>query len=285
MLRRNGHQAAAVPTEGPSTAARQARQAIASGADLILVAGGDGTINEAAQGVVGSPVPLGILPGGTANVLGTEMGLGRDILRAAETVAECVPRRIAVGRVSLMEGDGDRYFLLMAGIGLDAAIVSHLNLRLKSRLGKLAYWLAGANTFCRFRLAEFRAALDGRAVQTSFALISRVRNYGGDFEIAPSVHLLDEDFEAVLFQGRITLRYLPYLAGMVTGRLRSMPGVTIARARSVELGPLASAPVYLQVDGELAGRLPARIGIVPDALTLLMPPRFIAKFTNGGRRL
>lgn len=285
MLRRCGHQAVASPTEGPSTAAGQARRAIASGADLILVAGGDGTINEVAQGVIGSPVPLGILPGGTANVLSTEMGLGRGLHRAAEAVGECVPRRISVGRLSMNEQPGDRYFLSMAGIGLDASIISRLNLKLKPRLGKLAYWIAGANTFCRFRLAQFRAELDGRLFHSSFVLVSRVRNYGGDFQIAPSVHLLDQDFEVVLFQGRNTLRYLPYLAGMVTGQLRAIPGATVTRARAVELGPLTGVPVHLQVDGELAGRLPARIEIVPDALSLLMPSRFIAKAANEGPRL
>ncbi len=284
VLRKGGHAAVAIPTQGPATAAALASSAIEGGADLILAAGGDGTINEVAQGVVGTRVPLGILPGGTANVLCNEMGLGSSMRRAAQTLADCEPRRIAVGRVCAGDGHGQRYFLLMAGVGLDAGIVYRLNLKLKSRLGKLAYWLSGANTFLRFRLAEFRAGLNGGTLATSFALVSRVRNYGGDFEIAPSVHLLDEDFEVVLFEGSNTLKYLPYFTGMVMGRLDRMTGVTIARVSAAEFHSPADERVYVQVDGEFAGRLPARIEIVPDALTLLMPPPFIAKRLTADRR-
>ncbi|MCX6619688.1 MAG: diacylglycerol kinase family protein, partial [Acidobacteria bacterium] len=196
-LRQHGHEAGAVPTEGPRTAAAIARRSIEQGADLILAAGGDGTINEVAQGVIGTDVPLALLPGGTANVLGTEMGLGKSLRRAAALIGECEPRRIAVGRIWVNGGADNRYFLLMAGVGLDAHIVYGLNLKLKSRIGKLAYWLSGANTFLRYRLAEFSTAINAHSIQTSFALASRVRNYGGDFEIARNVHLLDEDFEVV----------------------------------------------------------------------------------------
>jgi len=284
VLRGGGHEAAATPTEGPGTASVQARRAIDQGADLILAAGGDGTINEVAQGVIGSRTPIAVLPGGTANVLSTEMELGRSMRRAAQMLAGCEPRRIAVGRLCLGGDGGQRYFLLMAGVGLDAAIVYSLNLRLKSKLGKLSYWLSGAATFLRFRLAEFRAVLDDGARNASFALVSRVRNYGGDFKIAPSVHLLDQDFEAVLFQGTNTLRYLPYLAGMVTGRVGRMSGVTVARTRFAEFSSPPGKQIPVQVDGELAGWLPARVEIVPDALTLLMPPRFVTKASIVDRR-
>jgi diacylglycerol kinase family enzyme len=101
--------------------------------------------------------------------------------------------------------------------------------------------------------------------------VSRVRNYGGDLEIAPSISLLDDEFEVVLFEGESSLRYIKYMLGAVTRRLKNMSGVTVLRARRVAFRPIA-APIHLQVDGEYAGLLPARVDLVENALTLLVPP-------------
>ena len=249
-----------------------ARSHIARGADLIVVAGGDGTINEVIGGMAHSNVPLAILPGGTANVLATEMKLSRRLEHTASRLAEFRPQRISIGRLTCGNGT-ERHFLLMAGVGLDAHIVYNINAPLKARIGKLAYWVAGWSLLGR-RLTEFAVQIDGRERQCSFALLSRVRNYGGDFEIARTVTLFDDSFEVVLFEGSNTLRYVKYFAGMVSNRLRGMRGVTVLHADRVILTTPGGRPVYVHVDGESAGRLPAEIRIVPDALTLMVPPEY-----------
>ena len=248
-----------------------ARVHIGGGADLILVAGGDGTINEVAEGMVHSHVPLGILPGGTANVLAMEMKLGSKLEHAAERLHECRPQRISMGHLA---GDGvSRHFLLMAGVGLDAHIVYHVSAPLKARAGKFAYWVAGWSLLGR-RLPEFEVEADGERRQCSFALLSKVRNYGGDFEIARSVTLLDDEFELVLLEGRNTLRYVKYFAGMLLNNLASMNGATVLRADRIDIFGQGDARIAVQIDGEFAGHLPAEIRIVPDALTLLIPPAY-----------
>ena len=261
------------PTTGPATAGAIACSHITAGADLILAAGGDGTINEVAEGMVHSQVPLGILPAGTANVLAMEMKLGTRLEAAAEKLEQCRPSRIAMGSLHAQNGGKSRHFLLMAGVGLDAHIVHHVNPALKARTGKFAYWVAGWSLLGR-RLPEFSVDVDGKRTQCSFALLSRVRNYGGDFEIARSVTLFDDDFEAVLFEGKSSLRYVPYFVGLAANRLQGMKGVTVMRARQVSLARPEDARVYVQVDGESAGHLPADIHIVPQALTLLVPPEY-----------
>ncbi len=275
ILEADGHRVACCPTTGPRTAGALARQQIASGADLVLAAGGDGTLNEVAEGMVHSQVPLGVLPAGTANVLAMEMKLGGNFLGAARRLDECRPHRISIGQVISDSGATHRHFLLMAGIGLDAQIVHQVSMPLKARIGKLAYWFAGWSLLGR-SLPEFSVEADGVANRCSFALVSRVRNYGGDFEIAPHVSLFDDEFELVLFQGRSTLRYVRYFAGLVTKRIEGIPGVVILRARRVSAPEPLDARVFVQIDGELAGRLPAEIRIVPDALTLLVPPEYHA---------
>jgi len=273
ILRNNGHNLTVVPTRGRGTAGVIAREHIGRGADLIVVAGGDGTINEAAEGMLHSAVPLAILPGGTANVLAQEIGLGTRIERAAARLEECRPRRISVGHLTCDGGRVSRHFLLMAGIGLDAYVVHRVDGALKSRTGKFAYWVAGLRLLRR-RLEEFQVDIGGEKRRCSFALVSKVRNYGGDFEIARSVRLSDDRFELVLFEGRYTARYFKHFAGMMLNRLGAMKGVAVLRADCISISDPEDRRVYIQIDGEFAGRLPAEICIVPDALTLLVPPEY-----------
>jgi diacylglycerol kinase family enzyme len=262
------------PTTGPATAGAIARQHIAEGASLIVVAGGDGTINEAAEGVVHTEVPLAVLPGGTANVLAMETKLGKRMELAAARLEECRPCRISVGHLTCAPGVS-RHFLLMAGIGLDAHIVRHVNPGLKARTGKFAYWVAGWSLLGR-KLAQLDVEIDGRGYgQCSFALASKVRNYGGDYEIAREVTLFDDCVEVVLFEGRSSVPYVKYFAGMALNRLKGMKGVTVLRGRHLKLRPHGDdEPAWVQIDGELGGYLPAEIRIVPDSLTLLVPPGY-----------
>ena len=281
ILRETGHDTWLVPTQGPGTAGAIARSHIAEGAELILAAGGDGTINEIAEGVVFSEVPLGILPAGTANVLANEMGMGSSLESAALQVTECIPTRISVGRLLCMNGsERSRIFLLMAGIGLDAKIVYNLNLPLKARIGKLAYYIGGFSLVGR-HLDEFEVSVEGRRLTCSFALISKVRNYGGDLEIARNTSLLDDRFEVVLFEGRNSFRYLKYLVRVAAGKLAGVRGVSLIRSKAACMSGTADRRVYIQVDGEYAGHLPARVEMVPDALTLLMPEAYIRKSGIG----
>lgn len=261
----------AAPTTGPGAATDMAREALENGADLLLAAGGDGTINEVVNGMAGSYVPLGILPGGTANVLAVELGLGSRMERAARRLPDYVPERIALGRLHA-EGTPPRYFLSMAGAGLDAQVVTRVSPGMKAAVGKGAYWFAGFSQLGH-KLPEFEVAMNGRHFRASFALASRVRNYGGDLELARNASLMAADFEVVLFEGANPFRYLMYLGGAALGRIEDLAGVTVLRTQELELCA-TGRPVHVQVDGELAGQLPARVEVMPNALTLLAPPDF-----------
>jgi diacylglycerol kinase (ATP) len=255
------------PTKGPRDATRIACRAVSEGADLILVLGGDGTINEAVNGMVHSKATLGILPGGTANVLAMELGLGSRLDRAIGRLVNSVERRVALGKLS--SAAGSRHFLAMGGAGLDAKIVFDLKPELKKRTGKLAYWLAG---FAQLggRVRNFEVRIDNECYQSGFLLASRVRNYGGDLEIASGASLLRDDFEVVMFEGSNPLRYLWYMAGVGLKQAQRMRGVHTVRAAQIEM----SGDAHLQIDGEYAGRMPGRFEIVPDALTILAPAAY-----------
>jgi diacylglycerol kinase family enzyme len=245
-----------------------AEQVIAEGGDLVLVLGGDGTINEVVQGMAHSRVPLGVLPGGTANCLAMELGLSSNLEHAAERLAKCEPTRIALGRVSGAD-IGERYFLLMCGAGLDAAIVYEVHEGFKSSAGKLAYWAAGLGQFRR-QVAEMSIRLNGSPQNCGFVLVSRIRNYGGDLEIASGASLRRDDFEVVWFEGSNPLRYAWYMLGVGVRRVQQLRGVQTKRARWLEI--VTSAPS--QIDGEFFAREPLRVETVQDSLTLLMPPTY-----------
>ncbi len=259
-------------TERPGSGAELARRAVENGADLIVAVGGDGTLNEALNGVAGSGIPLAVLPAGTANVLATELGLG-SLEQAAARLSQWIPKRVAAGLLTTDRGAMQRYFLTMAGVGLDARIVHGVDPNLKKQGGKLSYWLAGFRQLGR-RLEEFEARAEGQSRRCSFALASRVRDYGGTFAIARHASLFRDDFAVVLFEGRNTVRYLKYLAGVLMKRLEGMRGVTVLHARRVEFYTAGAEPVWVQVDGEPAGQLPAAVETVPAAVTLLVPPEF-----------
>jgi diacylglycerol kinase family enzyme len=266
-----GHRVTAMPTRGPRTAGAIAQECVAGGADLVISAGGDGTINEIANGMIGSTVPLAILPGGTANVLSVEIGLGTRLVEAAERLSEMVPARIAAGR--LETSDQVRHFLLMAGVGFDAMIVYSVDAQLKQRIGRAAYWVGGFSQLGK-PLPEFDVRINDSSARCSFALASRVRNYGGDLWIARGASLFNEQFEFVLFEGKDTLPYLRYLFGVITGRLSGMSGVSVVSAESAIIECPGDERIYVQIDGEYGGRLPAKLSIVPSAITLMMPPTF-----------
>ncbi len=268
-----GHKVTAVTTTGPGSAGGIALQSIRNGADLIIVAGGDGTINEAMNGMVSSEVPLAILPGGTANVLAHELGIGPDMETAARALGSWGPRRISVGALRTGAAAIPRYFLMMAGIGFDAHIVNHVNLELKKRHGKLSYWIAGFAELGR-KLEDFEVHAGGRRFVCSYALASRVRNYGGTVTFARDASLLADDFAVVLLEGRNAFRYLKFLAGVLLGTLEKMSGVVTLRARSLEICAALDRQIYVQIDGEAGGRIPASLEIVPNAITLLVPSHF-----------
>jgi diacylglycerol kinase family enzyme len=275
ILRRQGFEVTLTPTAGPNQAGDLARSCLDQGAERLLIAGGDGTLNEALNGIVGSRVPIGLLPGGTANVFAMETGIGKRMVRAAREHHACVPVRVALGRLSA-SGEPPRYFLLMAGAGLDAKIVHLVKPQWKNLLGKASYWIGGFSQLGR-RLDEFEVHMNGRVHKASFALFSRVKNYGGDLEIARHADLLSDDLAVVLFAGRSSIPYLKYFAGVLFNRLAGMRGVTLAHATAVELRPCDGPDAAIQLDGEAYGFVPARLEIVPDALTFLLPEPFAAQ--------
>ena len=274
VLARAGIDAELETTTGAGTATALARRAVEQGRQLVIVCGGDGTVNEAVNGLAGSQVPLAVLPAGTANVLAKELGIPWSIPRAAELIPGGTLRRVALGLATPLQASGARrYFLCVGGAGPDGVMVYSLNPALKLRTGILAYWLEGLRQLVSYRFPRFRVTAAGREVESTLVVVGRAKHYGGPFRITIEADLFEDQFELGVLTTRSRWRYLSYLPALWLGRLRQMEGVHFWKATSVRCEPLGEGPVYAQVDGEPAGRLPTEFSIVPDALTLVVPGR------------
>jgi YegS/Rv2252/BmrU family lipid kinase len=255
-------------TAGPGDAAELASRAARNGSSDVIVAGGDGTINEAIQGLAGTKARLAIIPRGTANVLARELKLPLDDEQATAVAARGNVRRIHLG-LAIDETSGTkRFFVLMAGVGLDASVVRGVRPRLKKRIGKGAFWISGLSHLADWKPHPFALEIEGRSYSGTFAAIGNAARYGGDLAITPGARLDKPEFEICIIDTLSRLRYLHLLSyAMRTGMPQNQPEVKFIKTSSVRA--MGDAPV--QVDGELIGQLPMRFEIAAESLEVVVP--------------
>jgi diacylglycerol kinase (ATP) len=278
VLREDSIAARLVRTSGPGTARDLARAAVAEGTSLVIVCGGDGTINEVVNGVAPGQAALGILPGGTANIIAKELGLPHHPVRAAKQLSRWRPSRIALGKAvwgcvngEPMADQEQRFFLSVAGVGFDAYIVYRLSAAFKRSLGVVAYGWEAIRQALRYRFPAFLCQVDGQEQRATFAVIHRTRLYAGWFHLAPTANLFESRFVLSLFKSRRRARYFLYAAAAVARQHARLRDVELVDARRIVCSSEERATVHFELDGELVGTLPATFEIVPDALTLLVP--------------
>jgi diacylglycerol kinase (ATP) len=263
------------PTAGPGDARRLAAQAVEKRVRTVLVAGGDGTIHEALQALAGTDTCLAPLPGGTANVLCRELALPLNPVRALERLLTGRPRRVTLGRVQATDAGTDGHgevagqcFILMVGVGLDAAIVADVGGRVKRLLGAGAYFLQGFLTGVRYGFPEVRVTCDGETLSGSTLVLANARNYAGSFVLAPDAALARPDLCLVLFEGAGAGAYIRHALNVTLGRHLDRPGVHVRHAAAFTVEGTA---IPAQADGELAGRTPLTVTAEPGALWLVAP--------------
>jgi len=255
-------------TTRPGDAAEFAARASRNGSPDVIVAGGDGTINEAIQGLAGTRGRLAIIPRGTGNVLARELGLPLNEEEATVIAARGKSRRIHLGLAIDETNNVRRHFALMAGIGLDASIVRRVQPSLKKRIGRGAFWVSGLSHLARWDPHPFTLEIDGREYTATFAAIGNAPRYGGDLAITPGARLDQPGFEVCIIETSSRLRYLHLLShAMREGMPRDNPEVQFVKTNKV----VAHGNAHVQIDGELIGGLPMRFEISPDSLEVIVP--------------
>ena len=241
-----------------------ARDAIRKSPSLVIAAGGDGTINEVLNGLVGSVVPMAILPMGTTNVLARELNIPEDVLGASKIAVSREPKVVSLGRISLT-GQPSRHFCLMAGIGYDGETVWGISETLKKISGKGAYVYSGITTLLKFSPAKLTFAVDGEMHSGYSAIIGNAARYGGDFSVTPDARVTDPVFYVCIFKGKRRFDFLRYVFGILTKTHLKYEDVEYLKAGKVEI----SGSSHVQIDGDYFGMTPVTVEIVKDALRLV----------------
>jgi diacylglycerol kinase family enzyme len=270
-----------VDTEAPQHASTLARDAVASGVDVVITLGGDGTVNEAANGLAGTGVPLIPLPGGATNVYHRLIGIPKNIIDATEHVLRLAddwrPRTVDLGRI------GDRFFTFAAGVGLDASVVDQVDSRplLKARLGPWYYATAAFGTFMsRYMVNGPRFVLEvdgGPTIEGATAIFQNAEAF--TFFMARPIRLINDGglhtgaiSGAILRHTRPTI--MPGIARRAISGTHDLPGHrAVDRTGPLVTGRIRSAddrPLPVQVDGDFIGEhTELELGVLPDGLTVV----------------
>lgn len=260
-------------TRGAGDAARQSRRAAERGASIVAAYGGDGTVMEVVNGILDSGSHLGILPGGTGNVLSIELGIPQDTRQAARVLASPESRAtpIDVGRC------GERHFLLRVGIGYDAKRVKLTGRELRDRYGRLAYFIAALKAIPESKPVEYRLTIDGKAIRSAgFSCL--VENAGSigipGLTLAPDVDLQDGILD-VFIPRDLDFQTLASISSSIAGGEANPDRFRHWRGREISIRADPAQPAVC--DGEPCGQTPVEIQVRPKALPVIVPPNTPAR--------
>jgi len=253
-------------TTGPGSATELAASAAGEGFGVVCVLGGDGTVNEALNGLAGGDLPLAIVPVGTVNVLAMELGIPLDPPDAVRVVGTGTESWIDLGLA------GERYFGLMAGIGMDAAVVASLNPTLKKALKEAAFAVHGVATYLTHEEPLLRLTSEDREVEGYFAVFGNAANYAGSFGITPLADMRDGLLDVCVLTDKSFLSTAWYWTAALLNAHIDHPKVQYFRTRAARVEAVdPGQEVLVQTDGEVSGALPIDCRVAPRALRVLVP--------------
>jgi YegS/Rv2252/BmrU family lipid kinase len=269
VLAREGWEVDVVGTTRPGHAAELAAEGVRDGADVVAVYGGDGTTMQAVKGMRGSEVPLGMIPGGTGNLLAGNLRIPRDPRKAALAIARGTARRIDLG---LMERpDGPHYFAVAAGAGFDAELMAGTTREAKRRWKMAAYVARAWETMGTVKSVRCRITVDDRTMEGTAAsvLVANCAEFIPPLlKFRKGVALDDGLLDVVVLSAEGLFESLGVVLEWITGDDGSTR-VQYARGRAVRVEMEPAQPT--QVDGEPAGRTPFAVELLPGALRVLAP--------------
>jgi len=231
--------------------------------DVVIAAGGDGTVNEVINGLGSESPPLGILPIGTANVLALEIGLPQEATKLGKVLLQSNTIDCVLGSIA------GEIFVQMASVGFDAEVVANINLTLKRYIGKGAYFLAAAGLLAARENDQFLINIDGRDYQVGGAIIANGRSYAGRYVCAPKADLTVQSFEICLLSGCNRRDLLRYAIALFRNKLPNTAGVNLVSGTKIEIQSPAGRPI--QADGDAIARTPATIEIASKHIELIVP--------------
>ena len=251
-------------TSRSGEAESMARRAAEEGFDKIVAAGGDGTVNEVVNGLAGSNATLGLLPIGTMNVFAAELGLPAHDLELCWNIIQNANTRL----VDLPNANG-KYFVQLAGIGLDAQVVKETSSKLRRSFGPLSYLISAAQIAARQPPRLFIESENASIDEGSFVLVGNGRLYGGPFPFFKHALIDDGLFDVVVFKRLGYLEIIKYLQDVIFSSEIRAPEVEYFQTRRLRVDSDQAVPVEL--DGELVGNCPVEFSVQERSLRVLVP--------------
>jgi diacylglycerol kinase (ATP) len=251
-------------TSRSGEAESMARRAAEEGFEKIVAAGGDGTVNEVVNGLAGSNATLGLLPIGTMNVFATELGVPAHDLDLCWNIIQNANTRL----VDLPNANG-KYFVQLAGVGLDAQVVKETSSKLRRSFGPLSYLISAAQIAARQPPRLFIESENASIDEGSFVLIGNGRLYGGPFPFFKHALIDDGLFDVVVFKRLGYLEIIKYLQNVIFSSEIRAPEIEYFQTRRLRVDSDQSVPVEL--DGELVGNCPVEFGVRERSLRVLVP--------------
>ena len=241
-----------------------ARRAVEEGFARIVAAGGDGTVSQVANGLAGSNAILGVLPMGSVNVFAMELGLPLHNLQRCWDIIEDTNLRLVD-----MPSANEKYFVQLAGVGLDAQVVKETSLAFKRSFGPLSYLISAAHIAARQPPKLFIESEHTSVEEGSFVLVGNGRLYGGPFPFFKQAVIDDGLFDVVIFKRLGYLEIIKYLQDVVFSSDIKVPEIEYFQTRQLRITSEQDVP--LELDGELAGNCPVDFRIRKRALRVLAP--------------
>lgn len=265
-MRRRGVSPDIHRTRGPADATEHLRTLDAH-YDVVVAAGGDGTINEVINGLAGRDVVLGLIPTGTTNVLATELGYPS---RADDIAAVLVGGRQQAIYLATVNG---RRFSMMTGIGYDAWVVAGVNPATKKKFGKLAYVLSMLRELRSFGRRRYRVTIDGKPYEAMSMVITNGRHYAGSYTLTRQADISAPSLQAILVQTTSAARFLGMLFMLPLGLVEKLPFIRSVNGRElrVELIGDCDTPDPVQADGDTVSQMPAQIRVEDVPVRVLVP--------------
>lgn len=272
VLERAGWSTQLAVTGGPEDARELARQAVVAGVDTVAVFGGDGTTMRAASALIGTDIALGLIPGGTGNLLAGNLRIPADPLRAAKALVRGRRRLIDLGRVP--RPDGDHYFGVGAGAGVDARIMGETAMIQKRRWGIGAYMATTLRVLPDVRNTACVVTVDGETIETHAAMVL-IMNCGEIIpplvRVRPEINPEDGILDLITISADSPWQGLRGLFRVILdgrrGEIRETPYIRYARGTRFTVEAADTLPV--QLDGDPAGGTPFSAEVVPHALTVI----------------
>lgn len=264
------------PTRGPGDAAILAREAIESGFTTIVAAGGDGTVNEVLNGMAATGpglerARLAVLPLGTVNVFAKELGVPGQMAQAWEVIRRGSERRIDLPLASYQHGESaqERYFVQLAGAGLDSRAIAHVRWAEKKRFGQMAYLLAGLRAL-REHLPVLELHLpDGRSDSGELILVGNGRYYGGRWPLFPEAEMADGLMDVLVVPRIRVIGAARIFWALQFGTLDQRAGVRHYQVHSCSIR--SDRPCEFELEGDNVGMVPLNLSMKPKALRVVVP--------------